>query len=137
MAREEPGRRVRLYDVTVDGRPICVLEPAGRFEARFASDRGALAQIAQVIGRPELALVLVSGIGDIDSTGPSTRMWALSRSIRQSAALSALFDAGLQDLYERIKNTIMISGSDDPAQELAAFGASVTDWERYRGFERL
>ena len=89
---------------------------------------GALAQIAQAIGRPELALVLVSGIGDIDSTGPSTRMWALSRSIRQSAALSALFDAGIADLYERIKV------SDEP--EVAAFGhqldAFLTEWD-FRG----
>ena len=89
---------------------------------------GALAQIAQVIGRPELALVLVSGIGDVDSTGPSTRMWALSRSIRQSAALSALFDVGLEDLYERIKV------SDEPA--VAAFGhqldAFLTEWD-FRG----
>src|SRR4029077_11833469 len=75
---------------------------------------GALAQISHGIGQPELALVLVSGIGDIDSTGPSTGMWTLSRGIRRSAALSALFDAGLEDLYERIK------ASADPA--VAAFG---------------
>ncbi len=89
---------------------------------------GALAQIAQGVGRPELALVLVSGIGDVDSTGPSTRMWALSRDIRRSAALSALFDAGPEDLYERIK------ASDDPA--VAAFGneldAFLTEWD-FRG----
>jgi NAD+ kinase len=38
-SREEP------VDVTVDGRPICVLEPADRLEARFANGLGALAQI--------------------------------------------------------------------------------------------
>jgi NAD+ kinase len=38
-SREEP------VDVTVDGRPICVLQPADRLEARFADGRGALAQL--------------------------------------------------------------------------------------------
>jgi NAD+ kinase len=38
-SREEP------VDVTVDGRPICVLDPADRVEARFMNDLGALAQL--------------------------------------------------------------------------------------------
>jgi NAD+ kinase len=38
-SHEEP------VDVTVDGRPMCVLEPAERLQARFAVDQGALAQI--------------------------------------------------------------------------------------------
>jgi NAD+ kinase len=38
-SREEP------VDVTVDGRPICVLEPADSVEARFVNDLGALAQL--------------------------------------------------------------------------------------------
>jgi rifampicin phosphotransferase len=89
---------------------------------------GALAQVAQAIGRPELALILVSGIGDVDSTGPSTGMWALSRRIRESAALTALFDAGPEDLHERLKS------SNDPAvppflDELDAF---LRDWD-FRG----
>lgn len=29
------------------------------------------------------------------------------------------------DLYERIKNTVMVAGSDDPAEELAAFGTAL------------
>ena len=89
---------------------------------------GALAQVAQAVGRPELALILVSGIGDVDSTGPSTGMWALSRRIRASAALTALFDAGPENLFERIK------ASDDPAvppfcDQLDAF---LRDWD-FRG----
>jgi NAD+ kinase len=39
-SREEP------VDVTVDGRPVCVLEPGEQIEARFAEDQSALAQIA-------------------------------------------------------------------------------------------
>ncbi len=37
--------REESVDVTVDGRPICVLEPTGRLEAKFANGLGALAQI--------------------------------------------------------------------------------------------
>ncbi len=89
---------------------------------------GALAQVAQAVGRAELALILVSGIGDVDSTGPSTGMWALSRRIRESAALTALFDAGPEDLFQRIK------ASDDPAVPpfLDQLGAFLRDWD-FRG----
>ena len=38
-SREEP------VDVTVDGRPVCTLEPGEQIEARFVDGRGALAQI--------------------------------------------------------------------------------------------
>jgi NAD+ kinase len=38
-SHEEP------VDVIVDGRPVCVLEPAERLRARFAGDQGCLAQI--------------------------------------------------------------------------------------------
>lgn len=40
-SREEP------VDVTVDGRPVCVLAPGEDIEARFLSDQGTLAQIGQ------------------------------------------------------------------------------------------
>jgi NAD+ kinase len=39
-SREEP------VDVTVDGRPVCVLPPGEHIEARFVHDRGCLAQVA-------------------------------------------------------------------------------------------
>jgi NAD+ kinase len=38
-SREEP------VDVTVDGRPVCLLEPGAQIEARFADRQGSLAQI--------------------------------------------------------------------------------------------
>ena len=33
-------------DVTIDGRPVCVLPPAEHVEARFVHDQGCLAQVA-------------------------------------------------------------------------------------------
>lgn len=62
---------------------------------------GAVAQATAAAGRPELALSLVSGIGDVDSTVPSTRMWALSRAA-QAPEVAAEFDAGLDGLYARL-----------------------------------
>lgn len=41
-SREEP------VDVTVDGRPVCVLPPGGQLEARFMDRQGTLAQVAGV-----------------------------------------------------------------------------------------
>ncbi|RZT88459.1 pyruvate,water dikinase [Pseudonocardia sediminis] len=88
---------------------------------------GAIAQVAAAVGRPELSLTLVGGIGDVDSTGPSTGMWSLSRKAR-SGAVAALFDEGVEGLYERI------AGSDDA--EVAAFRAELdaflSEWD-FRG----
>ena len=39
-SREEP------VDVTVDGRPVCALDPGEQVEARFVDRQGALAQVA-------------------------------------------------------------------------------------------
>lgn len=88
---------------------------------------GAIAQVAAEVGKPELALTLVSGIGDVDSTVPSQRMWALSRAA-QAPEVAALFDQGVNGLYNRL------TGSDDPV--VAAFRADLddflSDWD-FRG----
>jgi Phosphoenolpyruvate synthase/pyruvate phosphate dikinase len=73
---------------------------------------GAISQLAAAVGKPELALTLVSGIGDVDSAGPSNGMWSLSRTAR-TGAVAALFDQGVSGLYDRI------AASADP--EVAAF----------------
>ena len=69
---------------------------------------GAVAQIAAAVGKPELSLTLVAGIGDVDSAGPSHGMWALSRQAR-TGSVEALFDAGVEGLYDRL------TASDDAA----------------------
>ena len=64
---------------------------------------GAVAQVCAAIGKPELSLTLVAGIGDVDSAGASKGMWSLSRKIRASAEVSAAFDAGSDDLMGRLQ----------------------------------
>lgn len=88
---------------------------------------GAMAQLTEAIGRPELALTLVAGIGNIDSALPSIRMWELGRRA-QNAKIAAHFEDGIDGLHERL------SASEDPdvvafTRELDSF---LTDWD-FRG----
>jgi len=46
------------------------------------------------VGRPELQLELISGLGEVQSAAPSTGLWALSRLANTSAEITALFDQG-------------------------------------------
>lgn len=88
---------------------------------------GAVGQVAAAVGKPELGLTLVSGIGDVDSAGPSNGMWALSR-LARSGPVAQLFDQGVSGLYERI------AAGDEP--EVLAFrerlDAFLSEWD-FRG----
>lgn len=88
---------------------------------------GAISQLAAAVGRPELALTLVSGIGDVDSAGPSTGMWTLSRSAR-TGAVGALFDEGVPGLYDRI----VASTDADVVAFRGELDAFLTEWA-FRG----
>jgi pyruvate,water dikinase len=61
------------------------------------------------IGEADALGTLLSGLGDVDSAAPSFAMWDLGRIARNSAELTALFDAGTKGLLDRIR------ASDDPA----------------------
>ena len=63
---------------------------------------GALAQICEAIGRPEDAMRIISGVGDVESAAPSMVMWRLGRMVAGDAGLTALFDAGVPGLIDRI-----------------------------------
>jgi pyruvate,water dikinase len=56
---------------------------------------GVLFAVGQALGDPSVPMKLVSGIGEVDSAEPSYAMWDLSRMVRSSEALTALFDAGV------------------------------------------
>jgi rifampicin phosphotransferase len=51
---------------------------------------------------PGAASKLMTGIGDVDSADIATRIFRLSRLVRASSELSAAFDAGLEDVFDRI-----------------------------------
>lgn len=54
---------------------------------------------------PALPGRLISGLGDIDSAPPAYAMWAMSRAVRESAALTQAFDEGLDGLIGRLADS--------------------------------
>ena len=62
---------------------------------------------------------LVAGIGDVDSAAPSWALWDLSRLVGASTELTALFDAGIDGLLERLQGRPAIRRC--PAAFLADF----------------
>ncbi len=87
---------------------------------------GAVAQVAAAIGKPELSLELVGGIGDVDSAQASFEMWPLGRRVAASPALSALFDSGVAGLEARL--------AADARPEVAAFREELSTFLRRWGF---
>ena len=51
---------------------------------------GILHALCSSIGRPELQLELISGLGDVYSASPSWGLWRLSREANASAEIAAL-----------------------------------------------
>jgi phosphohistidine swiveling domain-containing protein len=49
----------------------------------------------QALGDPSLAMRLVGGVGDVDSAAPSFDMWKLGRMAADSAALTKIFEGGV------------------------------------------
>ena len=78
---------------------------------------GILFAVAEAIGDPSVPMKLVSGIGEVDSAEPSYAMWDLSRMIRSSDELTAIFDAGAEAVLERLRG----SDSADVVEFLASF----------------
>ncbi|WP_343395139.1 PEP-utilizing enzyme [Candidatus Amarobacter glycogenicus] len=64
---------------------------------------GALTQICAAVGRPEDAMRLISGVGDVESAAPSMAMWKLGRMVASDPSLTAAFDEGIDGLAARLK----------------------------------
>jgi rifampicin phosphotransferase len=63
---------------------------------------GAVQAICTAIGRGDDAIKLLTAVGGVESADASLAMWSLSRTIRNSPELTAAFDAGVDDVIERI-----------------------------------
>ena len=74
-----------------------------------------LGELCGSVGRPDLLLELISGLGDVESASPSSGLWDLSRLVAGSAALTALFDEGVPAVAAAL--------ADRPS-ELAGFGSA-------------
>jgi rifampicin phosphotransferase len=65
---------------------------------------GVISTIASAVGRPDLVLTVLAGIGDVDSAAPSHAMWALSRMDQRSAEFADGFARFLFDFGSRGPN---------------------------------
>jgi pyruvate,water dikinase len=63
---------------------------------------GVIGAVCEATGDGGSALTLVTGVGDVDSAAPSLALWSMSRTVRSSPELMALFDAGVGGLLERL-----------------------------------
>ena len=63
---------------------------------------GVISGICQALGDPTMAMRLCAGLGDVDSAAPSAAMWELGRLVAASATLTAVFDAGVDRLLDRL-----------------------------------
>ena len=88
---------------------------------------GTVAQILAEIGRPELLMTVMAGLGDVDSAAPSFALWELGRLVRGSASLTALFDAGISGLEARLADAAA-AGDNDAAEFEWRFGHFLRDY---------
>ncbi len=77
---------------------------------------GAVQAICDAIGRSADAVKVMTAVGGVESADASMLMWDLSRMIKGSESLTALFDEGVDGLLERAAGA-----GDDEAGLLAAW----------------
>ena len=81
-----------------------------------------LGQLCASAGRPDMLLDLISGLGDVESASPSAGLWDLSRRVRTSPELTALFDRGPEAVAEAL------AGEEDLDGFRAAFDAFLDEY---------
>ncbi len=81
---------------------------------------GVIGTVCNAIGQPTAAMRLVAGLGGVDSAAPSYAMWHLSRTVRDSSALTALLDEGVDGVADRLR------ASDHP--DAVGFVAELDDF---------
>jgi pyruvate,water dikinase len=81
---------------------------------------GMLAGLAAQADAADLSLDLIAGLGHLESASPAQALWDLSRQVRASAVLSALFDAGADAARRALQDT--------RTGDLAGFGAAFDEF---------
>jgi rifampicin phosphotransferase len=94
---------------------------------------GTVAGVCAAIGRPELLMPLISAAGDVDSAAPSWAMWEMSRTVRASKDLTALFDANSSDLHSALTKATFLDAQalkTELASFVSKFGSrGPNEWE--------
>ena len=65
---------------------------------------GVISAVATAVGRPDLVMPMIAGIGDVDSAEPSHALWAMSRMPADSPEFQAAFEAFLFEYGSRGPN---------------------------------
>lgn len=114
IRRERPNLEVmsdaELLDRALKMRPVCrrMFDQHINQSGAASIGPGAIGAICAGIGRPGDAMRLIAGLGGVDSAAPSYAMWELSRSVRRSPVLTAMFDRGPGGL------NAVLRASDEP-----------------------
>lgn len=74
---------------------------------------------------PGITMRLTSGIGGVETTVPSVRLWALGRLVAGDAALTTHFDAGIDTLHSRLR---AVQGTPSVDAFLEAFDSFLRDF---------
>jgi pyruvate,water dikinase len=64
---------------------------------------GTIAKVCEAVGRPTDTLKLLAGLGDVESAAPSLAMWDLGRAAAGSPSATAIFEAGVSGLDDRLR----------------------------------
>ena len=81
---------------------------------------GILAALAAGSGAAELSLDLIAGLGDLESASPAQALWSLSRQVKASPTLSALFQEGGDAAWRALR--------EKRTDDLARFGAAFDEF---------
>jgi pyruvate,water dikinase len=112
--------RTVMYDVYT---PVLVKHFLLVYESSIAA--GMLNALVASLDDPSLSVRLMSGWGTVASAAPAHALWVLGRRVAESAELTALFDAGSDDLLSRLRN--------DRAPGVADFVVQFDDFQREFG----
>jgi rifampicin phosphotransferase len=80
---------------------------------------GIITAVATAVGRPDLIMPIIAGIGEVDSAAPSHAMWSIGRAVAGSEELTREFEGGVVGLLDRLG----ASGSADAKTFLTEFAA--------------
>jgi len=111
-----------LLERALSFRPICrrLFNQHINQSAAASIGPGTLGAICAAVGRPELTMRLIVGLGGVDSAAPSYAMWELGRLARSSPGLTALFDRGPAGLW--------VALAASPAADAARFRREFEDF---------
>jgi rifampicin phosphotransferase len=118
-----------LNDAAVIGRARMMIplieqtfENAMRVSTMASIGPGVLGAVCEALGDASLAIQLLAGI-EVDSAEPAKAMWNLGRAARESAAVSAAFDAG----PDAVLDALRVTDEPEAAEFLTRFEAFLVD----------